>query len=87
MRDFLNFILNFIGSSTLTDDEFLEFSALDFGNNLGTFTALKMLLIERDEATETEDRLKYYFLGKGVAGIADDVVDAPRSNIFIGAAL
>lgn len=87
MRDFLNFVLNFIGSSTLTDDEFLDFDGLDFGNNLVTFTALKMLLIERDEATETTDRLKYYFLGKGVAGIIDDVVDAPRSNIFIGAAL
>lgn len=87
MRDFLNFVLGFIGSSTLTDDEFLEFDGLDYGNNLVTYTALKMLLIERDEATETTDKLKFYFLAKGVYGIEDDVVDAPRSNIFIGAAL
>lgn len=86
MRDFVNFILNFIGTSSLTTEEFEALDIDAYGNNLETFEAIKMLLIERDEATETTDRLKYYFLGRDV-DVGEPVVDVPKSNIFIGSAL
>lgn len=87
MRDFLNAILTFIGTSTLTDDEFDGFTGLDFGDNVETYDELKMLLIERDEVTETIDRLELYFQAKGVDVEPVTVDETAKSNIFIGSAL
>lgn len=85
MRDFLNAILNFIGSSSLTDQEFEDIDPdLDYGYNVETYDALKMLLIERNEPTE---ELKYYFMAKGVDVEPTDEPVPAKSNIFIGAAL
>jgi len=87
MRDFINTVLAFIGTSSLTNDEYEEIDLSDFGYNIPTFDVVKMLLFERDEATETSDRLKLYFMAKGVNVEGDDVTLPAKSNIFIGAAL
>lgn len=87
MRDFLNAILTFIGTSTLTDDEFEEFEDLVYGYNIATYNAVKMLLIERDETTETTERLKFYFSAKGLDVDPVAVEETAKSNIFIGASL
>lgn len=90
MRDFLNFILGFISSTSLTDDEFeeIEPEISSYGNNVETHDALKALLIERDESDDIIIKLKYYFLAKGVTALSDDSVpDSAQSNILIGAAL
>ncbi len=88
MRDFLNFILGFIGSTSLTDVEFDELTITAYGNDVETHDALKALLIERDEAPEIIDQLKFYFLAKGVTALSDDAQpDTAQSNIFIGSAL
>lgn len=88
MRDFLNLILNFIGTSTLIDAEFdiLEDDIDGYGYNIETFNALKMLLIERDETTEAMERLQFYFMAKGLS-FSVDSAEPPKSNIFIGSAL
>jgi len=86
MREFVNFILNFIGSSSLTTEEFESLDIPSYGNNIDTFDAIKMLLIERDETTETTTRLKYYFEGRGV-NVGDPVLETAKSNIFIGSSL
>lgn len=86
MRDFLNAILIFIGSTSLTNDEFEDFSGLSYGYNLDTFNKLKMLLIERDEVTESTERLQSYFQAKGLSFDVDPG-EIAVSNIFIGAAL
>ncbi len=88
MRDFLNFILGFIGSTSLTDDEFSDLTITSYGNDVDTFEALKMLLIERNEGDPLVDQLKYYFLAKGVGAVEDeDIEPVAQSNIFIGSAL
>ena len=86
MRDFVNFILNFIGSTSLTTEEFEGLDLPTWGNDIDTFNQIKMLLIERDETTEIMERLEFYFKGRGV-DVGDPVVEVAKSNIFIGSAL
>ena len=88
MRDFLNAILAFIGTSSLTDEEFesIEADIPSYGYDMETFTAIKMLLIERDETTESMERLQFYFMAKGLSFSVDPEQPA-KSNIFIGSAL
>lgn len=88
MRDFLNAILAFIGTSSLIDEEFeqMEDEISSFGYNMETFTAIKMLLVERDETTETTERLQFYFMAKGL-DFDIDPASPPQSNILIGSAL
>lgn len=88
MRDFLNAILAFIGTSSLTDLEFdqLETDLPGYGYDLETFEAMKALLFERDEVTETSERLSFYFQAKGL-DVDGEENDEPKSNIFIGSAL
>lgn len=88
MRDFINAILAFIGTSSLIDEEFeqMEEEISSFGYNMETFAAIKMLLVERDETTETTERLQFYFMAKGL-DFDIDPAQPPKSNILIGSAL
>jgi hypothetical protein len=82
LRDFLNAILVFIGSTSLTDDEFdavdLETAAYD----QATFAALSLVLDSRESVSSLQDRLKWFFQSKGVS--VSEVVPAGKTNIYIG---
>lgn len=84
MRDFLNSILSFIGSTSLTDDEFETVEATHPIYDQATYNDLSRILQGRENVSIFQDRLTKYYQAKGV-----DV--APRntatSNIFIGSPL
>lgn len=86
MRTFLNAILAFIGSESLTDEEFESLAEdLPTDYTLAVYTALKGILQARDGVSGQLQKLVDYFEAKGV-----DVTGAARdaaSQIFIGAAL
>lgn len=86
MRDFLDAILAFIGSESLTDDEYASLpSGLTEAYNLANYEALKTILTAREGVSGQLKRLKAYFISKGV-----DLSDSSRtasSQIFIGSAL
>lgn len=85
LRDFLDNILAFIDSESLTDDEFdaVENVALE-DYSLVTYNALKGLLEDRESVSTQVEKLTYFFKAKGLD--VDDSATA-LSNIFIGGAL
>lgn len=85
MRDFLNAILDFIGVESLTDEEYDSLGVSAQVYNKTNYTALKGVLEDREEVSDTLDRLKYFFLAKGVAITTD--AKTPKSNILIGLSL
>lgn len=88
MRDFLDAILDFIGSESLTDEEFESLSEdLEQDYTKEVYLALKGVLEARESVSGQPKKLKLYFVAKGV-----DISDAgaavtPKSNIFIGSKL
>lgn len=87
MRVFLNAILSFIGSESLTDD---EFDALPEGltqeYTKAVYEALKAVLQGREGVSGQLTKLKSYFEAKGVDVSAVATREA-ASQIFVGAAL
>ena len=81
MRAFLNAILSFIGASSLTDVEFDALSIETYGYDLATYNALLAVVDARESVSDTRDRLRYYFLAKGVA-VSES--SSGKSNILIG---
>ena len=84
MRDFLNAILLLIDASFLTDEEYDSIDVFAYGLNVETFNVLLTILDARELVSNTRDRLKYYFLSRGVEV---ELTSAATSNIFIGAVL
>lgn len=86
MRDFLDEILAFIGSESLTD---IEFESIDpmppHAYVLETYQALKTVLETREGVSGQLKRLKAYFIGKGVD--VDERARTPSSQIFVGSPL
>ena len=86
MRTFLNAILSFIGSESLTDE---EFDALPEGltqeYTKDVYDALKTVLQGREGVSGQLTKLKAYFEAKGV-DLTAPARDA-ASQIFVGAAL
>lgn len=82
MRDFLNAILVFIGSTSLTDDEFESIDLESHGYNQATYAALSEVLDSRESVSSMQDRLKFFFQSKGVT--VSEVVPAGKTNIYIG---
>lgn len=69
LRGFLNYILDFINASSLTDDEYALVSSLDnpdFEWNVETYTVLAGVLDARGAGSGDSLRLKYVFLAQGV---------------------
>lgn len=86
LREFLDAILAFIGSESLTDEEYAalpEGLTQDYSKEV--YEALKTTLQTREGVSGQLKRLKAYFISKGVD------LNAPArdaaSQIFIGAAL
>lgn len=84
MRDFLDAILSFIGAASLTNDEFnsLDLSVQEY--SVEVYEALHAILTAREQVSNLRDKLKYYFLAKGV-NVTD--ATAATSKLFLGAVL
>lgn len=88
MRDFLNSILDFIESESLTDEEFETIEAIDPAltedYTKEVYLALREVLEARENVSNQVKRLKLYFIAKGVDVSSTPSVPTPKSNIYIG---
>jgi len=84
MRDFLDAILAFINSESLTEEEFDSLDITEQTYTLDTYTALRTIIEARDNVSGQVDRLGSYFTARGVDISSADAVPTPHSNIFIG---
>ncbi len=84
MKDALDSILEFIGTESLTDEEFESIEDLDMNDQVAVYTALLSVLESRELVSGMTTRLQYYFLARGVQVTTPDVA---RSNIFVGSPL
>lgn len=84
MRDFLDAILNFIVTTSLTDAEFETVESTITIYDQSTYDDLARILIAREAVSVLKDRLVAYYKARGV-----DVtpINSGSSNIFIGGAL
>ncbi len=87
MREFLDDILDFIGSESLTDDEFdaLEIDAQEYSK--ATYDALLAILQARENVSEQTQKLELYFTARGVDHSAASDPKIAQSEIFIGSEL
>jgi hypothetical protein len=88
MRDFLDSILEFIGSELLTDQEYAETQPLE--TNEGTYSleiylALKDVIVGREALSTQADKLKAFFQAKGV--LVSGPAKPAASSILIGSVL
>jgi len=89
LRSFLDAILAFIGTTSLTDIEYedIDISVLTVSvYDQALYTALAQVLVDRDAISTTKDRLGFLFKSKGLI-IDETTVTQAKSNIFIGAVL
>lgn len=87
MRDFLDAILDFIGSESLTDEEFESIDEeLEADYTKEVYLALKGVLEARESVSGQPKKLKLYFVAKGI-DVSDTSSVTPKSNIFIGSKL
>lgn len=84
MRDFLNSILAFIGTTSLTDAEFAEVTSTALLYDQSTFDDLYGIILSRGESVSVfQERLTKYYEAKGLS-----ITVAPnKSNIFVGGSL
>lgn len=87
MRDFLDAILAFIQSESLTDDEFETIELEDQTYTLATYEALKTVLQSRENISGQGKRLKLYFISRGVDLDSAGAVKPAKSEIYIGSDL
>jgi hypothetical protein len=77
-----------IGTSSLTDQEWTDLQEnLDaVGVNVESYEALLAVLDSRESISEARNRLRYYYLARGV-DVGTEEESAAASNIYIGDAL
>ncbi len=80
-RDDLNAVLETIGSESLTDEEFDALSVTDDSLPVEIYTAIAGVLDSRESVSDQKDRLKYYYLARGVQV---STITSARTNILIG---
>lgn len=85
MRSFLNAILAFIGSESLTDDEFeaIDLTVEEYSQLV--YDTLKAVLESRESVSSQLEKLKLFFLAKGVNVTGSEIT--PQSQIFVGSPL
>lgn len=87
MRDFLDSILAFISSESLTDEEFETVDEnLNAGYTKEVYLALRAILETRENVSWQLKKLEATFTAKGV-NTSDIAAYTPTSNIFIGSPL
>lgn len=87
MRSFINGIFSFIGSESLTDEEFDSLSedlTQEYSREL--YDALRGVLISRESISTQGKKLKAYFGIKGL-DVWNEPARQPASQILIGKAL
>ncbi len=84
MRDYLDDVLTFIGTESLTDEEFDSVTLEVTTDQVANYNALLEILQSRDAGDGTISRLQNYFLAKGIAVVSNRI---PTSNIFVGSPL
>lgn len=88
LRDFLDSILDFIGSESLTDEEFEDVTLPPTpAYDLATYEQLKLVLQSREDVSGQGKRLKLYFVAKGVDLSSAPPVHIAKSNIVFGGAI
>lgn len=75
----------FIGSESLTDEEFATVTLSVQEYSQDCFNQLKSILEARESVSTQLSRLTYFFLAKGVQ--VTDTEPTPKSNIFLGSSL
>lgn len=83
IRTLSNQLLAFVGAVSLTDAEF-TFGNLDPQYSVELYAALLAVLDGREAVSSTRDRLRYFFLARG---IEVGELPSPNTNIFIGSVL
>lgn len=81
MRALLNAILAFIGSESLTDEEYDGMDVENDSNDRDIYEALLLVLDARESVTDMQSRLRYYYLAKG---ISFEAATSGKSNVFVG---
>lgn len=82
MRDTLDGILEAIGAESLTDEEFYSVEIDDINDPSEVYAALLLVLDSRGLVGNMPDRLRYYYLSKGIVFGEEE---RSKSNIFVGA--
>lgn len=67
MRDFLNSIFAFIGTASLSDEEFDSLTIESYGYDQATYDALIGVLNSREAVSTMKDRLTAYFTARGAS--------------------
>ena len=83
MRDFIDAILAFIGSESLSDDEFATIEIDDEEYSVEVYEAILGVLQSRENVSGQAERLQNYFLAAG-ASVEDSETKPPASEIFLG---
>jgi hypothetical protein len=84
MREFLDEILEFIGSETLTDEEFDDIDLSVEEYSFEVYVALRTVLEGRENVSTQVRKLKAYFQARDVDLESDSVIPTANSNILIG---
>lgn len=87
MRDWLNAILQYIGTTSMTDVEYAAVNVIGMETlvyNQAAYDQLSALLLSREAVSDMQRRLYGVFLAKG--GDIKEAVIA-KTNIFLGAVL
>lgn len=85
MRAWLNAILTFIGSTSLTDDEYdsINFLELEVNTyNQAAYDQLSKVLEARENVSTMQERLAGFFRAKGLTDLT--VADTAKSQILVG---
>ena len=85
MREWLNAILTFIGSTSLTDDEYNSINFLNIENgvyNQAAYDGLAKVLTEREDMSSMQERLAGFFRAKGLTSLSP--LDTAKSQILVG---
>ncbi len=84
MREYLDGILSFIGTESLTDEEFGTIDLESTEDQIAVYDVLLGVIHSRELVSDMTMRLQNYFLAKGVQVVE---VKVAVSNILVGAVL
>jgi hypothetical protein len=82
MRNFIDSILSFIGTSSLTDPEFDSLTIESADYNQETYDAIYSILESRESISTLDEKLIAYFQAAGFDPSTPQ--DTGSSNIFVG---
>lgn len=87
MRDWLNAILGFIGTTSLTDEEYQSMNLVNVETQIysqAAYDALSAVLVGRENVSQMQERLVGVFAAKGTQVKPAELA---KTNILLGIAL